>query len=150
MEANKQEIIAVRQPRQTVFHKLASLQKVNDTLTQELEQKTQALKIAGDELRGVDKKVDKLQSLMAAQKDFIERLQVILYHASEDNRVVISSTETVSTSSQANLNIPDYNANTVWPAVAADKIRKLEDQLEEKRKFIEKIKNKLTSYRLPK
>jgi chromosome segregation ATPase len=150
MEANNDKIEAVRQPRQMVFHKLASLQKINDTLTQECEQKTQALKIAGGELRAVDKKVDKLQSLMAAQKDFIERLQLILYHASEDNRVVMSSTETVSTASQANLNIPDYNANTVWPAEAADKICKLEDQLDEKRKFIEKIKTKLRSYRLPK
>jgi hypothetical protein len=58
--------------------------------------------------------------------------------------------KTVSTASQTSVNVPDYHANSLEREEAADKISKLEDQLDEKRKYITKLKNKLTSYRLQK
>jgi chromosome segregation ATPase len=176
MEASKGQIKAVRQPRQTVFEKLASLKKANDALTQEVELKTKALSYGADLLiaaeekvdkltkevkwkrevmslacimfREVNEKVKKLESTVAEQKDEIERLLVRTDHSSEDNQVLRSSVKTVSTASQISVNISDYNANSLQPAEAADKIRKLEDQLHEKRKYITKLRNKITSYRL--
>jgi chromosome segregation ATPase len=176
MEANKEKIKSVRQPRQTVFDKLSALKKANDTLTQEVELKTETLTYAADLLiaaeekvdkltqevkwkrevmslacimfREVNEKVKKLQSTVAEQKGEIERLLVKTGDSSEDNQVITSSMKTVSTATQTSVNIPYYNANSLQPAEAADKIRKLEEQLDEKRKYITKLKNKLTSYRL--
>jgi regulator of replication initiation timing len=46
------------------------------------------------------------------------------------------------------VDISDYNANGLQPTEAADKIRRLEDKLDEKLTAIIKLKSKLTSYRL--
>jgi uncharacterized coiled-coil protein SlyX len=150
MEANKDKMKAVRQPRHTVFDKLTCLKKVNDTLAQEVELKTEALRNATDLLIAAEDKVDELESTVKKQRGEIERLLAKICQSSEDNQLVTSSIKTVSTASQADLNIPDYNANSLRPTEAANKIRELEDQLDEKRKYITKLRNKLTSYRLRK
>jgi hypothetical protein len=127
----------------TAFDKVFSLKEANLKLTQELEAKSEALKMSADLLKAADEKVKKLESVVAEQ-----RVLVKSDHSSEESRVL--TTCIVSTASQTVLNIPDYNANIVRPPEAADKIRGLEDQLDEKTKYIIKLKNKLTSYRLRK
>jgi hypothetical protein len=133
-----------------VFDKLASLKKVNDTLAQKVELKTEALRIAADLLIAAEDNVGKLESTVAKQKGEIERLLAKIYQSSDDNQVVTSSIKTVSTATQAALNIPDYNANSLRPTEVANIIRNLEDRLDEKRKYITKLRCKLTSYRLRK
>jgi uncharacterized coiled-coil protein SlyX len=90
-------------------------------LTEELEVKTEALKIAANLLIAAEEKARKLEATVAAQKDEIERLLV---------------------KTDASVNIP------VQPAEAADKIRELEDKIYENVTHIIRLKNKLTTCRL--
>jgi hypothetical protein len=125
-----------------------SIKEANSILTQEFALKSEALKNSADLLKAAAEKVQKLQSIVTEQKGEIERLLARTGNSSEDNQVVTSSMKTVSTASQTSVNIPDYNINSSQPADAADKINRLEDQLYEKRKYVTKLKNKITRYRL--
>jgi hypothetical protein len=124
------------------------LKKANFILTRQLAAKSEALKNSAVLLKAADETVKKLQSTVAEEKDKIERLLVKTVNFSEHSQVVSNSMKTVSTASQASVNIHDYNANSLWPAEAADKISRLEDELYKKRKCVTKLKNKLTRYRL--
>ena len=125
----------------TMFDKVLCLKETNLILTHDLEFKSESLIEA-------DEKVKKLESLVAEQKDQIQRLQVKIDHFSEDSQVVTSSVNTVSTATQTSVDITGYNDNCLQCAEAADKIHKLEDKLDEKLTYIIKLKNKLTCYRL--
>jgi hypothetical protein len=65
MAANKGKIQAARVAKQIAF----KLQKANLLLTEELEVKTEALKFATNHLIGAEERVEKLESIGAAQKD---------------------------------------------------------------------------------
>jgi uncharacterized coiled-coil protein SlyX len=110
MAANKEKIQAARGAKQTTF----SLRKANLLLEQKLVRETEALKFAAKHLIAAEEKVEKLESIAAAQKDLIERLLL---------------------NTEASVNIP------VQPA--ADKIRKLEDKLNEKITCIKRLKDAL-------
>jgi predicted O-linked N-acetylglucosamine transferase (SPINDLY family) len=144
MEANK----AVMGKMNTVFYKVLVLTMDHSILTQELAAKSEALKNSADLMKAADETMKEFQLIVAEQKDEIERLLVAIDNFSEHSQVVSNSMKTVSTASQASVNIPDYNANSLWPAEAADKISRLEDELYKKRKCVTKLKNKLTRYRL--
>lgn len=134
----------------TVFEKVYSLEKANFILNQKLAVKSEAQKNSDDLLKAADEKVKKLQSIIAEQKDEIQRLLVKTDTFSEHSQVVSSSMNTANTASQVSVNIPEYHANSLQLAEAADKISKLEDELYLKRKYVTKLKNKLTRYRLRK
>jgi hypothetical protein len=136
-------------PMDTVFEKVYSLKKANFLLNQKLAVNSEALKNSNDLLKAADEKVKKLQSIVAEQKDEIERLLKI-DTISEHSQVGRSSMKTANTAPQVNVNIPDYNANCLQTAEAADKISRLEEALYLKRKYVTKLKNELTCYRLKK
>jgi hypothetical protein len=111
----------------TVFEKVYSLKKANFLLNQKLAVKSEALKNSADLLKAADEKAKKLQSIVAEQKDELEWLLVKTDNFSEHSQVVSSSMKTANTASQVSVNIPDYNANSLQPAEAADKISRLQE-----------------------
>jgi hypothetical protein len=105
----------------TVFEKVYNLKKANFLLNQQLTVKSEELKDSNDLLKAADEKAKKLQSIVAEQKDEIGRLLVKIDNFSEHSHVVSSSMKTASTASQVSVNIPDYDANSLQPAEAAEK-----------------------------
>jgi chromosome segregation ATPase len=144
MEVNK---VAMGKMKR-VFYNVLGLKKAHSILTQKLEMTSEALKNSVDLLKAADEKVKEIQSIAAEHEEEIKRLLVKIDNFSEHIHVVSSSMKTVSTASQASVNISDYNANSLQLAEAADKINRLEDELYKKRKCVRKLKNKLTCYRL--
>jgi predicted RNase H-like nuclease (RuvC/YqgF family) len=128
-----------------VLGELSSFKEANAILAQELEASSEALTNSGDLLEASHEKVKELESVVAKQKDEIERLLIRIDSSSEDNQLVRSSNKTVNTASQTSENTDHHS---LQPTDAAEKIRKLEDELWNKTKYVTKLKNKLTRQRL--
>jgi hypothetical protein len=127
----------------------SSTEKTNFILTKELQVESEAQKNPVH-LSEVDEDVKKLQSILAEENYKTERLLGRMFSSFQGRRVINSSRQTVSTATQTSWDIPDNNIDSIKLAEAADKIRKLEDALYEKRKCVTKLRNKITHYNLRK
>jgi hypothetical protein len=127
-----------------VLGELSSFKQTEVILTQGLEVKSEALTKSAD-LKAAHDKVKELQSVVAEQKDKIQRLLRRIDNYSEGNQLVKCSRKNVTTASQTSENIAHHSLQL---REAADKIRKLEDELWNKRKYVTELKNKLTRERL--
>jgi hypothetical protein len=118
--------------------------------TQELEVESEEWKNSVHLWKADVEDVKKFQSVLAEKLRNIEWMVGRIYNSLEDKQVVNSCRQTVSTATQTYLNISDSSTISSKLAQAAVKICKLEDLLYEKRKFVTKLKNKMTHYRLRK
>jgi signal transduction histidine kinase len=136
-----QEIMEAKMKR--VLRELYSYKDANAILPQQLEMKSEALANSSNLLKEANKKLKELESVVTKQQEEIERL--LRNGNSEGRQVIRSSAKNVTTASQTTENTDHHS---LQPTDAAEKIRTLEDQLCEKRKFVTKLKNALTRQRL--
>jgi predicted RNase H-like nuclease (RuvC/YqgF family) len=113
-----------------LLSELYNYKQANATLAQQLEVKSGALANASNLLKEANDKVKELESVMTKQQEEIERL------LRNGNVTTVSQT------------IEKNDHHSLQPTEAAEKIRTLEDELCEKRKYVTKLKNKLTRQRL--